>query len=449
MKNKIVNMFFAAFFLGIISTSCNYLDVTPVGQVIPRKSSEYRALINTAYNLFPRHKAYLNMRGNHYNPEDDPFGFGLDGFDMYKAIYTWDDANSDVKTQEFPYISFYQVIFIANEIINNGKNATETTGESMKQIIAEAHALRAYSYFELVNLYAPLYNKSTASTVKAVPMTTETDVEQTFPKATLQAIYDLILSDLEESKAGMEVARQEDVNKYRFSEEAVYALQSRIFLYMQEWEKSVDASKKVLTINKELEDMNSDKYTVNTNYKSKEVIVAFEELTTQELREYASISNSLLSLYVEGDQRPSNYFADHWMGYSIAKKLTNINEHVSLRRAEIYLNTAEALARLGKDSEARQYMAELLKNRYTPIAYATQMQYLDSLSGEALINEILLERKRELALEGHQWYDWRRTGQPEVKKMVKGTEYTLKKNDPRYTLQIPKSAREANPLLNE
>ena len=94
-------------------------------------------------------------------------------------------------------------------------------------------------------------------------------------------------------------------------------------------------------------------------------------------------------------------------------------------------------------------MSTLLKNRYTPAAYTTQLQHINSLSGEALVDEILLEREKELALEGHQWYDWRRTTQPEVKKSVKGEEYILKKNDPRYTLQIPKSAREANPLLSE
>ena len=60
-----------------------------------------------------------------------------------------------------------------------------------------------------------------------------------------------------------------------------------------------------------------------------------------------------------------------------------------------------------------------------------------------------MEREKELALEGLQWYDWRRNSQPEVRKMVKGVEVVLKKNDPRYTIQIPQSAREANPELND
>lgn len=449
MKNKTTYNYLVVFLLGIMISSCNYLDITPVGQVIPKKSSEYRALLNSAYKLFPEHKVLLNMRGNHYNPEDDPFGFGLDGFDLYKAIYTWDDSNSDIKTQEYPYISFYKVIFMTNEIINNGQNATESANESMKQIIGEAYALRAYTYFELANMYTPVYNKNTASTTKAIPVTTQIDIEQTFPRASLQAVYDLILSDLDKSQSLMEVKQQQGENKYRFSLEGLYALKSRVYLYMQEWQKSAEASQQVLAISKELEDMNSAKYVANANYKSKEAIVSLELLTSKELREYASISNALSSLYKNGDLRPSKYFSESWLGYLITNKLATIDERVSFRRSELYLNAAEALARLGKDGEARQYMADLLKNRYTPTAYTAQMQYINSLSGETLVNEILLEREKELALEGHQWYDWKRTTQPEITKTVKGVQYTLKKNDPRYTLQIPKSAREANPLLNE
>lgn len=449
MRNKIFNLYIALA-LGIVLSSCNYLDITPTGQVIPRKTSEYRALLNTAYRAVPQHKVLLNMRGTHYNPEDDPFGFGLDGFDVYKDIYTWNDVNPDhAKTREFPYITFYQIIFLTNEIIQNGQHAERDTNESLQQIIGEAHALRGYMYFEMANLYAPIYDKSTAATTKAIPVTTEIDIEQSFPKATLQAVYDLILSDMEKAQSLMDVNQQVKENKYRFSLESVYALKSRVSLYMKEWQKSLEASVKSLSINKELEDMNSPTYKANTHYQSKEAMLALEELTSKELREYASISNSLLSLYKAGDLRRSKYFSESWLGYSITHKVNTIDERVSFRRAEIYLNAAEASAHLGKENEARQYLSDLLKNRYKPDAYTTEMQRINALSGEALIKEILLEREKELALEGHQWYDWRRTGQPEIKKTVKGVEYMLKKNDPRYTLQIPKSAREANPLLNE
>ena len=266
MKNKIKYLLLSSLFLFTLGACDDYLDITPVGQVIPNKTSEYRGLMNSAYKLVPQHKALLNMRGTQFSPEDDPWGMGLDGFDMYKDIYMWNDVNTDnAKTQEYPYILFYQVIFHTNETINNGPNAQDDGSESLEQVIGEAYALRAFMYFELANMYAPAYEKATASTVKAVPITTEIDVEQTFPKATLQAVYDRVLDDIDKAESLMVIEQQEGDNKYRFSLESLYALKSRVLLYMQKWQPSADAAQKALAINNQLEDMNSDSYVSNTN----------------------------------------------------------------------------------------------------------------------------------------------------------------------------------------
>lgn len=449
MKNKIYYSTITLLVV-LLFSACNFLDITPVGQVIPNKTSEYRGLINAAYKLVPQHKAMLNMRGSQFSPEDDPFGLGLDAFDVYKDIYTWNDLNTDnAKTQEYPYMPFYQVIFHTNEIINNAKNAEDDGTEDISQIIGEAYALRAYMYFELANLYAPAYNKETAASVKAIPITTEIDIEQTFPRASLQAVYDLILSDISNAKTLMTKQQQVGDDRYRFSLESAYALESRVYLYMKDWQKTIDASDKALQISKQLEDMNDANYISNTNYKSKEAMLALENVTVLELRDYASISNSLMSSYKEGDLRPAHYFEESWLGYYVAAKVVTSSERVSFRRSEIFLNTAEAYAQLGQDTQARMSMSTLLKNRYNEEGFLAEMDLLNSLSNGELIVEILNEREKELALEGLQWYDWRRTTQPQVKKIVKGVEYTLQKNDPRYTLQIPQSAKEANPELND
>ena len=71
------------------------------------------------------------------------------------------------------------------------------------------------------------------------------------------------------------------------------------------------------------------------------------------------------------------------------------------------------------------------------------------MSQEKLVTEILKERARELAFEGHRWFDLRRTTRPEIKKEIEDVTYTLVQDDSRYTLRIPQSAIAANPgLLN-
>ena len=69
------------------------------------------------------------------------------------------------------------------------------------------------------------------------------------------------------------------------------------------------------------------------------------------------------------------------------------------------------------------------------------------MSQEKLVTEILKERARELAFEGHRWFDLRRTTRPEIKKEIEDVTYTLVQDDSRYTLRIPQSATNANPDL--
>ena len=54
------------------------------------------------------------------------------------------------------------------------------------------------------------------------------------------------------------------------------------------------------------------------------------------------------------------------------------------------------------------------------------------MSQEKLITEILKERARELAFEGHRWFDLRRTTRPEIKKEIEDVTYTLVQDDSRY-----------------
>ena len=64
-----------------------------------------------------------------------------------------------------------------------------------------------------------------------------------------------------------------------------------------------------------------------------------------------------------------------------------------------------------------------------------------------LITEILNERARELAFEGHRRFDLRRTTRPEQRKTIDGQTLIFSQDDERYTLRIPQSAIAANPDL--
>ena len=113
----------------------------------------------------------------------------------------------------------------------------------------------------------------------------------------------------------------------------------------------------------------------------------------------------------------------------------------------MYLIAAEAALQTSNKDLALQRLLALKAKRLTPAYFQLEQTRISTLSAADLMLEIIAERERELALEGHRWYDLRRYGQPEMTHIVDGTNYVLQKNDPRYTIRFPQAAIANNPGL--
>ncbi|MDO5017632.1 MAG: RagB/SusD family nutrient uptake outer membrane protein [Porphyromonas sp.] len=452
--NKLYIHILTGLFLITTLTACdNFLDIVPKGQVIPEETEEYKALLTRGYNVFPRNKELLQMRGVQITPNIDPYG--LSGFPAFRNIYTWqDNADTQGHTEEYTYASFYTVIFHANSIIMDISEASAAGDPERAQLLGEAHLLRAYSYFELVNMYGPKYSEAERDT-KVVPINNTIDIEQTLARATLGELYDAIESDLATAEKLMTVTQWEaPKDKFRASKEAVYAIASRVYLYKGDWAKSLSYSQKVLGVSTEMEDLNAAEPQLPTNYKSAENIWAMEDLFTFNVREYAFADQTYYDSFDDNDLRKQYYFSslldmNTWEEHPAQGKFNGKDFRASARRSEIYLNAAEAAARMGKDTEAKQYVATLMSKRYNTDGFQSRQEALQPLSGEALVTFILDERQKELGIEGHEWYDYKRTTQPALTKVVEDKEYRLEQGDARYVLRIPTSAISNNPQLTK
>ena len=162
----------------------------------------------------------------------------------------------------------------------------------------------------------------------------------------------------------------------------------------------------------------------------------------------ANIPPMLKEKYDRNDLRPNKYFdvADKNGNFPVLK-CGSTQFSCSFRTGEIYLNAAEAAVHLNKLSEARGRLLKLIENRYTPEGYTLKKNEIEAMSQEALLAEIQEERTKELAFEGHRWFDLRRTTRPRIEKVIDGKTYILEKDDARYTLRIPQAAIDANPEL--
>jgi hypothetical protein len=156
------------------------------------------------------------------------------------------------------------------------------------------------------------------------------------------------------------------------------------------------------------------------------------------------VSDKLLQAYDQTNDLRYQTFIKYDSNVALS---TSDVDNVSMRTAEFFLIKAEALAELDKASEARSTLLELLKNRLTPSLYEQTSADLQNKNAEQLVEVILDERFKELPFQGFRWYDLRRTSRPAITHEYDGETYTLKKDDPRYTVPFPQEAIIANPHL--
>lgn len=427
--------------ISFINIGCDrFLDIQPEGKIIPVTTEDYRKVLTSAYSKYPVHKSLVALRTDETNLDDN----GVD-FISYREIAMWKDSNYDATSAELPWLSFYSVNFYLNQIINEGSKTMKDSPEK-NQILAEAYALRAYLYFDMVNLYGKPYNSATASTDRGVPINLEIDLEQVLKPSSVLEVYNQVHTDLKKAEDLMVEQKQPLGVNYRFSKTALLAFEARTALYEGDWNKALDYADQVLAVKADLSNLN----TVNTppnHYASPESIMALDNTWDNSIKVLSFASPELISSYnTAADKRFGMYFEKNGSKYKVIKG-GSLEFKVSFRTAEQYFIKSEALLKLNKLTEAKETLLKVLKNRYTPDGYASVQNAVNSMDSTAFMNFILDERFREFALEGQRWFDLRRANQKKITHTISGKEYILQQNDPRYTIEYPMSAKKNNPNL--
>ncbi len=436
-----ITTFIALAVISFTSIGCDrFLDIQPEGKVIPTTVEDYRKVLTSAYSKYPAHRSLSALRTDEVNIDEN-----TSDFISYREIAMWKDSNTDQATTEFPWVSFYSVIFYLNQIINEGSKTMAESPEK-QQILAEAYALRAYTYFDMVNLYGKHYNSATAATDRGVPVTLEIDLEQVLKPSTVQEVYNQIHADMTKAEGMMVEQKQTAGVNYRFSKVSLLALQARTALYQGEWNKALSYAEQALAIKGDISDLNTAN-TAPNHYASVESILALDNAFNSSVQNLSFASAELLSKYNSTtDKRFGIYFEKNGSKYKVIKG-GNSDFRVSFRTSELYFIKSEALLKQNKLTEAKEALLNVLKNRYTADGYSSVQSHINPMNATEFMNFILDERFREFALEGQRWFDLRRADQKKISHTVNGQEYILQQNDPRYTIEYPMSAKRNNPNL--
>ncbi len=133
----------------------------------------------------------------------------------------------------------YKKIFTANLILFN---IDKVTGDDItrEKVRADAYFIRAYSYWLLANHYCLPYSTTNFSEM-GLPLKKTTDFTEPLTRSTLKETYDFIEADLVEA-AKTTVEDVDPAKRWRVSKKAVQAFLSRYYLFIGNYDKSLENS---------------------------------------------------------------------------------------------------------------------------------------------------------------------------------------------------------------
>lgn len=162
------------------------------------------------------------------------------GYNWFSVCGKLTSRNADYANPYIRYATPYNEIALANTVITSYA-IDENTDKSIIYNVAQAKAIRAFSYLSLAPYFQ--FNYQIAADKPCVPIVTEetTDFANN-PRATVKEVYDLIVSDLTYAIENLEGYTRGD--KGKIDQQVAYGLRARAYLDMGLWaEAAADAEK--------------------------------------------------------------------------------------------------------------------------------------------------------------------------------------------------------------
>lgn len=507
------NMSFIALlgFCWLFSSCGDFLEPKSKSEFVPKDPNALNELLlGDAYPRYDlsRLNVFLGLLDDDIDSAPyQPVAVGVER-DRWYGAFTWQpdiyeifEDNGLSPNNYNVYEGHYFRILGANAVLDYISTVTGEQSE-INLVLAQAHALRAFYYFNLVNIFGAPYNYDKDALGVPLKLTSEFE-NKNFTRNTVAEVYEQVIADLKLSEQYYETLPESLQWKtdYRASIHMARLLLSRVYLYMEEWESAAEYALKVIKQSSfRLWDLNTIE---DKNAQGRGVYTYFHDIFTspEVIWNYGNVSDmtSMISLLgdgsyyhpifkasdelmatfnaSDGDLRTTRYVVEeryqsqasdgsfYYLNRTFGKiAIGSTNEPLggprfarSYRLAEAYLNYMEANAMLYKEGGSAETMRNALDYLNTLRKYRIDTDlYQDIAISDAnqLINYIRDERRRELCFEDHRWFDLRRYGMPEIKHIwipEEGSvlEFTLKEKDPGYTLPIPQESIKLNNGLEQ
>lgn len=491
MKRIVYILTVAVAYVGLMTSCSDFLKEEDKDQIIPSTTEQYEAMMLK--------EAFLKVSWNYMSDLmtddiDENANAATSLKNKYKSLYAWqrdvevDGSGQKVTDTNQWWSTLYNKVLIANYVLEHVGEASGTESQR-NNLRGEAYFLRARSYFELVNIYAPIYDAATAATTIGVPLRLDTGVKNTYKRNTLAEVYAQVENDLNQAIASFE-GSHENTSLWHPGKKASQLLLSRVALFKGDWDKVISLTTDLINSSPAgLWDLPSNLNVPFVTKNNPEIFHTFGSRALLIVEGDGSgqwknvvptiysgsddqngttvtygISNDLLNSFLPGDCRKQMYILSTEDGKDVPAKWNSQFSSLgaySFRLSEAYLNRAEAYANKGMDNEALTDVKELIRHRVTDINQVTF-----PTDNVALRKFIIDERRREFVGEGMRWYDLKRTTAWYPKQVshkftlrtstssgsgsVQGTEtYLLAPNDPNYTFELPQAEISINTKIEQ
>jgi len=468
MKLKIYSLI-AAGTITLALSSCkkDFLDQTPITQVGPdvafADAAAAEKLIQGAYDGMYNDFHIWDYMTNGDVRSDNAYAGGDNPANIQLDLFTVISTNGNVGRD---WNALYSDIKNCNLILTNVPNIVDAkldAGDRRKQILAEASILRAYMYFNLVRTWG---------SVPLVVKVPTTDPEFYPAKASVDAIYAQIISDLEYGAANARVAGP---TKGIMTKGVANALLAKVYASKPtpDWTKVSTYCDAVIGGGYSL--IANYDFLWDSNHKNNsEAIWEMQYdgygglhgnwmpsvLVGTGWKRFNTPTNSLAKAYDDaGDAirkassiKFNNVVSEGWSDSYWSKtsypyinkyRADDKSDNYILRLADIILLKAEALNELSASgwSAAAPFVNQIRNRVNLGVTTAT-----DQASMRLAIEN---ERRLELAFEGHRWFDLLRTNRviPVMNAQVDGTGANLNYNltTSKLYFPIPQDELDKNP----
>lgn len=438
-------------------TSCSKWDVTPHDQIstesIAKSKDGIINVTNGVYALFKNqvefngfiddNNAYLRQYFQMSDFASDDIVCGQVTTDPLYYSFTYTHSPDQANSRFFWYVS-YKMINGTNTVIDIVENSGEIERDAtVNQLLGENYFLRAFAEFNLLRFYANLPTVGNPDSDPGIILRTTADEPTKKARATVTESYNQVIADAKKAASLMNTSR----GKEFASKEAAWALLSRVYLYLEDNDKTIAYADSVINSGRfALETADSYPTYFPNALQRDETIFAIAYTQQDNRGKFGSIASMI---YSDGNSGWGEEFASKSIRDAMADHLEdvrwkyidtlykddgtvmtkngievyyitkfsyqdgdpNLSSPVMFRLSEMYLNRAEGYAKMGDEAKALADVNEIRKNRGLEGSL-----YNSVPAGETILDVVLKERRIELAFEGHRTFDLIRNHRDIVRK---------------------------------